>query len=112
MKRVVDEQLLAFAATVNPDGTPNLSPKGTIAVLDDDHLMFADLASPQTIENLRRNAGIELNVVESRHSKGISVQGTRHRSCRGRTVRPAPCVVRDRRSRDRTTDARGEDQPE
>ena len=32
MKRVVTEQRLAFVATVCPDGTPNLSPKGTSAV--------------------------------------------------------------------------------
>jgi uncharacterized protein len=54
---------------------PNLSPKGTIAVLDDDHLMFADLASPQTIENLRRNAGIELNVVDPAIRKGYRFKG-------------------------------------
>ena len=35
MKRVIAEQRLAFVATVCPDGTPNLSPKGTIAALDD-----------------------------------------------------------------------------
>lgn len=38
MKRVVAEQRLVYVATVCPDGTPNLSPKGTIAVWDDDHL--------------------------------------------------------------------------
>jgi hypothetical protein len=41
MKRVVAEQRLGFVATVCPDGTPNLSPKGTIAVWDDDYLVFA-----------------------------------------------------------------------
>jgi hypothetical protein len=30
--RVVNEQQLGFIATVCPDGTPNLSPKGTTAV--------------------------------------------------------------------------------
>ena len=30
MKRVVMEQPLAFVATVCPDGTPNLSPKGNM----------------------------------------------------------------------------------
>jgi hypothetical protein len=29
MKQVLDEQRLGFVATVGPDGTPNLSPKGT-----------------------------------------------------------------------------------
>jgi len=32
MKRIVREQRLGYIATVCPDGTPNLSPKGTIAV--------------------------------------------------------------------------------
>jgi predicted pyridoxine 5'-phosphate oxidase superfamily flavin-nucleotide-binding protein len=75
MKRVVDEQRLAFVATVNADGTPNLSPKGTIAVLDDDHLMFADLASPRTIENLRRNPTTEINVVDPVARKGYRFKG-------------------------------------
>ena len=49
MKRVVTEQRLGFMATVCPDGTANVSPKGTTAVYDDDHLVFADLRSPSTL---------------------------------------------------------------
>jgi hypothetical protein len=41
MKRVVREQRLGFYATVCADGSPNLSPKGTTYVLDDEHLFFA-----------------------------------------------------------------------
>jgi len=41
MKRLVGEQRLGFYATVCEDGSPNLSPKGTTLVLDDDHLRFA-----------------------------------------------------------------------
>jgi predicted pyridoxine 5'-phosphate oxidase superfamily flavin-nucleotide-binding protein len=75
MKRVVEEQRLAFVATVDADGTPNLSPKGTIAVLDDEHLMFADLASPRTVENLLRHPGIEVNVVDPVARKGFRFKG-------------------------------------
>jgi hypothetical protein len=32
MKRIVREQRLGYIATVCPDGTPNLLPKGTTAV--------------------------------------------------------------------------------
>ena len=55
MKRVVRQQRMGFMATVCPDGSPNLSPKGTATVWDDDHLVFADLGSPVTIENLGHN---------------------------------------------------------
>ena len=39
MKRVLNEQRLGFIASVCPDGTPNLSPKGTTAVWDDEHII-------------------------------------------------------------------------
>lgn len=76
MKRVVREQRLAFVATVCADNTPNLSPKGTIAALDDEHLVFANIRSPQTIANLRRNAAIEVNVVDPMVRKGYRFKGT------------------------------------
>jgi predicted pyridoxine 5'-phosphate oxidase superfamily flavin-nucleotide-binding protein len=76
MRRVVNEQQLGFVATVCPDGTPNLSPKGTTAVWDDDHLVFADIRSPNTIANLRRNPAVEVNVVDSLTRKGFRFKGT------------------------------------
>jgi len=76
MKRVVREQRLGFIATVCPDGTPNLSPKGTTTVWDDDHLVFAHLCSPGTVENLRHNPAIEINVVDQIVRKGYRFKGT------------------------------------
>jgi len=76
MKRVVTEQRLAYVATVCPDGTPNVSPKGTIAVWDDDHLVFADIRSPGTIANLKKNPAVELNVVDPFVRKGYRFKGT------------------------------------
>jgi predicted pyridoxine 5'-phosphate oxidase superfamily flavin-nucleotide-binding protein len=75
MRRVVEAEL-GFIATVCPDGTPNLSPKGTTAVWDDDHLVFADIRSPGTIENLRSKPGIEINVVDQLVRKGYRFKGT------------------------------------
>jgi len=49
MQRVVREQRLGFHATVNEDGTPNLSPKGTTGVWDGDHLFFVDVRSPRSV---------------------------------------------------------------
>src|SRR5262245_21085012 len=75
MKRVVEEQRLGFVATVCPDGTPNLSPKGTTAVWDDDHLIFANIRSPGTLANLRQNANVEVNVVDPFVRKGYRFKG-------------------------------------
>jgi uncharacterized protein len=75
MKRVVEEQRLGFVATVRSDGTPNLSPKGTTAVWDDDHLVFANIRSPGTLANLRQNPNVELNVVDPFLRKGYRFRG-------------------------------------
>lgn len=75
MKGVVERQRLGFVATVCPDGTPNLSPKGTLSVLDDDRLVFADLRSPRTVANLRVNPSVEVNVVDPFIRKGYRFKG-------------------------------------
>ena len=76
MQRVVGEQRLAYVASVCPDGTPNLSPKGTTAVWDDEHLVFAHLHSPQTVANIEAgNTVVEVNVVDPLVRKGYRFKG-------------------------------------
>jgi uncharacterized protein len=76
MKEMIERQRLGFVATVCPDGTPNLSPKGTVCVLDEDRLIFADIRSPGTVSNLRANPNIEVNVVDHFARKGYRFKGT------------------------------------
>src|SRR4029077_15373176 len=76
IKEFVKQTKLGFVATVCPDGTPNLSPKGTTTVWDDDHLVFADIHSPGTVENLFINPAIEINVVDIFARKGYRFKGT------------------------------------
>ena len=75
MIRVVREQRLGYIATVCPDGTPNLSPKGTTTVWDDDHLIFADICSPGTMANLEQNPVVEVNVVDPIARRGYRFKG-------------------------------------
>ena len=82
MKRTLREVRLGFAATVCPDGTPNLSPKGTTLAYDDEHLVFADIRSPRTVANLRANPAIEINVVDLGTRRGWRFKG------RGEVVDP------------------------
>jgi predicted pyridoxine 5'-phosphate oxidase superfamily flavin-nucleotide-binding protein len=76
MKRLVERQRLGSVATICPDGTPNLSPKGTVSVLDDEHLIFADIRSPGTVSNLRTSANVEVNEVDHFIRKGYRFKGT------------------------------------
>src|SRR4029450_6548245 len=76
MKPLVREQGPGFYATVCEDGSPNLSPKGTTRVWDDDHLFFADIRSPQTVANISRGSLVEINVIDPFVRKGYRFKGS------------------------------------
>ena len=75
IKDFVNFQKLGFVATVNSDNSPNLSPKGTVRVWDDENLVFANINSPRTIENIINNNSIEINVVDPIKRKGFRFKG-------------------------------------
>jgi len=75
IKNFVNFQKLGYVATISADNTPNLSPKGTIIVLDESSLAFADIHSPQTVENLKHNPSIEINVVDPFSRRGYRFKG-------------------------------------
>ena len=76
MRKIVDSAKLAFVATVCEDGSPNLSPKGSLLVYDDDHLVFMNMASPTTVANLSRDPRTEVNVVDFILRRGYRFKGT------------------------------------
>ncbi|WP_182358658.1 pyridoxamine 5'-phosphate oxidase family protein [Tomitella gaofuii] len=76
MRRIVADAMLSFAATVCEDGAPNLSPKGSVFVYDDAHLVFMDIASPHTMANLRRDPRIEINSIDVFRRRGYRFKGT------------------------------------
>jgi predicted pyridoxine 5'-phosphate oxidase superfamily flavin-nucleotide-binding protein len=75
IREFVNRVRLGFVATVCPDGSPNLSPKGTTIAWDNHHLAFADIHSPGTIDNLLTNPSVEVNVVDVFLRKGYRFKG-------------------------------------
>ncbi|MBI2853912.1 MAG: pyridoxamine 5'-phosphate oxidase family protein [Chloroflexi bacterium] len=66
----------AFVATVNADGTPNIGPKGSTKVLDDEHLIFDESTGKQTYANVQRGSRVAIAVVDRDKSKGYRFVGT------------------------------------
>ena len=75
IRNFVNFQKLGYVATISSDGSPNLSPKGTITILDDSRLVFANIRSPQTVENLTKNPSIEINVIDPFSRMGYRFKG-------------------------------------
>ena len=75
IKGFLDLQKLGYVATVNPDGSPNISPKGTIIGWTDKTLAFANIRSPDTVNNLQTNPCVEINVIDPLLRKGYLFRG-------------------------------------
>ena len=76
MQKLITQHTLGFVATVNTQGQPNLSPKGTFVIVDQKHLMFSEIRSPNTLRNLQSNPKVEVNFVDPFKRKGVRVKGT------------------------------------
>lgn len=83
MRRLIEEQRLGFVATVNPDGSPNLSPKATFVPLDGHTIGFAEIRSPHTLANIQRDGRVEVNFVDPFARRGIRFRGAARFVMRG-----------------------------
>ena len=75
VKKAVAECSPALVATANKDGQPNVSAKGSLQVIDDEHLVFADIRSPRTIANLKENPQIGIICLNPSTRKGCRIWG-------------------------------------
>lgn len=73
--RTIEMWRLGFVATVSVGGRPNVSPKGTFVVLDDETVAFGEIRSPQTVTNLTTRPEVEVNFVDQFTRKGVRLRG-------------------------------------
>lgn len=67
---------MAWVATATRDGVPNATPKGSLKLLDDGHVVFADVFSLKTRRNLEENPKIAVTIVDTATGKGYQLKGT------------------------------------
>jgi len=64
-----------WVATVDANGMPNVSIKGSGALLDDEHLYFADMFSRKTRDNLARNGRVAVGIHDRDAKVALQVKG-------------------------------------
>jgi hypothetical protein len=64
-----------WVATASRDGTPNVSIKGSLRVLDDEHLLFADIFSLKTRSNLKENSKVAIMIYDPDSRRGYAFKG-------------------------------------
>jgi len=75
VKGTIAEIRPGMIATASKDGKPNISAKGSFRVLDDDHVVFADISSPRTIANLKENPQVSVLVIHPKSMRGCRIWG-------------------------------------
>ena len=71
MKRSV----LCWLATVSPEGEPNVSPKEIFTAYRADQILIANIASPQSIRNIKSNPTVCLSFIDILVQKGFQLKG-------------------------------------
>ena len=65
----------AFVATASKTGKPNVSAKGSLRILDDEHVLFSDVNSPRTIANIKQNPQVAIICLDTATRKGCRIWG-------------------------------------
>lgn len=72
---LIETWRLGFVATVSAEGKPNVSPKGTFIVVDDETIAFGEMRSPDTMTNLAHQRDVEVSFVDVLTRRGVLVSG-------------------------------------
>jgi len=75
IKEYIDRSVLCWLATASSDNVPNVSPKEAFKAFGDDSIIIANIASPQTIKNIKENNQVCLSFIEVFVQKGFQLKG-------------------------------------
>lgn len=72
----IETSVLCWLATSSSDGMPNVSPKEIFTYFDDDTIIIANIASPQSVNNIRVNECVCISFIDILVQKGYQLKGT------------------------------------
>lgn len=75
VKKYIEQSVLCWLATSNIKNEPNVSPKEIFTYKDDETLLIANLASPNSINNIIENPNVCVSFVDIFVQKGFKIKG-------------------------------------
>lgn len=75
IKDSIDKSVLCWLATASMDNIPNVSPKEIFDYYEPDSIIVANIASPQTVRNIKQNANVCVSFIDILVQKGFQVKG-------------------------------------
>lgn len=75
IKKYIDQSVLCWLATVSEEQQPNVSPKEIFASYGEEHIIIANIASPQSLRNIKQQAKVCLSFIDILVQKGYQLKG-------------------------------------
>lgn len=70
------ESVTPLVATCGGFGFPNITPKGSLRMVDDETLVFSELAGGKTYHNLKDRPALSVLVVDLENKAGYQIKGS------------------------------------
>ncbi|TLF45401.1 pyridoxamine 5'-phosphate oxidase family protein [Maribacter aurantiacus] len=75
LKACMSKSVLCWLATASKDNLPNVSPKEIFAPYQEDSIIVANIASPQSVKNIKQNPKVCISFLDILVQKGFQVKG-------------------------------------
>ncbi|MEQ8925495.1 MAG: pyridoxamine 5'-phosphate oxidase family protein [Fulvivirga sp.] len=75
IKEYVNRSVLCWLATASIENIPNVSPKEVFSFFGEDKIIIANIASPQTVRNIKQNQNVCVSFIDILVQKGFQVKG-------------------------------------
>ncbi|WP_434361167.1 pyridoxamine 5'-phosphate oxidase family protein [Parasalinivibrio latis] len=75
VKDAMSASVLCWLATANSKGDPNVSPKEMFLPGEGNIFLIANIASPQSVQNIRENAAVCICFIDIFRQKGYQLKG-------------------------------------
>ena len=75
IKKSIENSVLCWLATISIDNIPNVSPKEIFNYYGTKKIIIANIASPQTIRNIKMNENVCVSFIDILVQKGFQVKG-------------------------------------
>ncbi len=75
IKQYIDQSVLCWLATSDEDNFPNVSPKEMFTFVEENKLLIANIASPNSIQSIKVNNRVCVSFVDVFVQKGFKIKG-------------------------------------
>ena len=64
VKKYINQSVLCWLATSSSENIPNVSPKEVFTYLENNSIIIANIASPQSVRNIKQNPNVCLGFID------------------------------------------------